>query len=274
MHRRVRLTPLGYVVAAVLILLILGGLYLIIRGIGGDGSAGATPTPPLANTASASPSVSPDLSTSTSPGLSTQNPALGSPTPSLVSTNPPTQVPTTAAPTNTPATVRTPSPDEKANAKEGKLTTGGVVLRAAPNTDGAILGKYISGTNLEVYGESGDYYFVQIVKEGVYGYMAKKFIEVNTATPEPITTSVPSGAVGGTVRASIVALRSAPDLEDDGNKVGQIEQGEPVYIYFKYTNASGDTFYYIEVARTGAKAYTFAEYITAESSVPTGTPVP
>lgn len=77
MHRRVRLTPLGYVVAAVLILLILGGLYLIIRGIGGDGSAGATPTPPLANTASASPSVSPDLSTSTSPGLSTQNPALG-----------------------------------------------------------------------------------------------------------------------------------------------------------------------------------------------------
>ena len=169
MHRRVRLTPLGYVVAAVLILLILGGLYLIIRGIGGDGSAEATPTPPLAGTASASPSVSPDLSASASPGLSTQNPALGSPTPSLVPTNPPTQVPTTAAPTNTPATVRTPSPDEKANAKKGKLTTGGVVLRAAPNTDGAILGKYISGTNLEVYGESGDYYFVQIVKEGVYG---------------------------------------------------------------------------------------------------------
>ena len=274
MHRRVRLTPLGYVVAAVLILLILGGLYLIIRGIGGDGSAGATPTPPLANTASASPSVSPDLSTSASPGLSTQNPALGSPTPSLVPTNPPTQVPTTAAPTNTPATVRTPTPDEERSALDGKLNAAGVAMRAAPSTEGRLIDKYIKGTNLKVYGESGDYYYVQVVKLKLYGYIAKQFVDVDTSTPEPITTSVPSGAVGGEVRASLVALRSAPDLSDDGNKVGQVEQGEPVYIYFQYTNSAGDSFYYIEVARTGKKAYAFAEYITAEASVPTGTPAP
>ena len=120
----------------------------------------------------------------------------------------------------------------------------------------------------------GDYYLVQVVKEEKYGYMAKKFVQVDTSTPEPITTSVPTGAIGGTVRSSVVALRSSPDLSDSSNKVGQVEQNEPVYIYFKYTNAAGDTFYYIEVARTGKKAYAFSEYITAESSVPTGTPVP
>lgn len=170
--------------------------------------------------------------------------------------------------------MRTPSPDEEKKAKDGKLTTGGVVLRAAANTDGEILGKYSSGTNLKIYAESGDYYFVQIVKEKKYGYMAKKFIEVTSSSPEPITTKIPEGAVGGTVRSSVVALRSSPDLSASDNKVGQLDQGEPVYIYFKYTNAKGDTFYYIQVARTGTKAYAFAEYITAQASVPSGTPAP
>ncbi len=271
MRRRVRLTPFGYLVVAILVLLLLGGIYLIIRGIGSGSSPDATPTPPLVPGAStspdpagsAAPSLSPDPTMSVEPSM----------TPNV--TAPPTNSPT-PPPTNSPEpeTSRTPSPDEVKNAKDGKLTTGGVVLRAAPNTDGEILGKYVGGTNLKVYAESGDYYLVQVVKEEKYGYMAKKFVEVNTATPEPITTSVPTGAVGGTVRSSVVALRSSPDLSDTGNKVGQVEQNEPVYIYFKHTNAAGDTFYYIEVARTGKKAYAFAEYITAESSVPTGTPAP
>ena len=271
MRRRIRLTPFGYLVVAVLILLLLGGIYLIIRGIGSGSSPAPTPTPPLAPAAS----VSPDPSVSTSPGLSPE------PTPSMEPSSTPemTPVPTnspTPSPTDTPkpAASRTPSPDEVKNARDGKLTTGGVVLRAAPNTDGEILGKYVGGTNLKVYAESGDYYLVQVVKEEKYGYMAKKFVQVDTSTPEPITTSVPTGAIGGTVRSSVVALRSSPDLSDSSNKVGQVEQNEPVYIYFKYTNAAGDTFYYIEVARTGKKAYAFSEYITAESSVPTGTPVP
>ena len=271
MSRRVRLTPFGYLVVAILVLLLLGGLYLIIGGIGSSPSPAATPTPPLAP----GTSVSPDPADSAAPDPS-PDPTLSvepSMTPDL--TAQPTNVPTTP-PTNSPKpeNSRTPSPDEVKNAKDGKLTTGGVVLRAAPNKDGEILGKYVGGTNLKVYAESGDYYFVQVVKEEKYGYMAKKFISVNTDTPEPITTSVPTGAIGGTVRSSIVALRSSPDLSDSGNKVGQVEQNEPVYIYFKYTNAAGDTFYYIEVARTGKKAYAFAEYITAESSVPTGTPAP
>ena len=271
MRRRVRLTPFGYLVVAILVLLLLGGIYLIIRGIGSGSSPDATPTPPLVPGASispdpagsAAPSLSPDPTMRVEPSMTPNVPA------------PPTNSPT-PPPTNSPEpeTSRTPSPDEVKNAKDGKLTTGGVVLRAAPNTDGEILGKYVGGTNLKVYAESGDYYLVQVVKEEKYGYMAKKFVEVNTATPEPITTSVPTGAVGGTVRSSVVALRSSPDLSDTGNKVGQVEQNEPVYIYFKHTNAAGDTFYYIEVARTGKKAYAFAEYITAESSVPTGTPAP
>ncbi len=271
MRRRVRLTPFGYLVVAILVLLLLGGIYLIIRGIGSGSSPDATPTPPLVPGAS----ISPDPAGSAAPSLSPDPTMSVEPSMTPNVTAPPTNSPT-PPPTNSPEpeTSRTPSPDEVKNAKDGKLTTGGVVLRAAPNTDGEILGKYVGGTNLKVYAESGDYYLVQVVKEEKYGYMAKKFVEVNTATPEPITTSVPTGAVGGTVRSSVVALRSSPDLSDTGNKVGQVEQNEPVYIYFKHTNAAGDTFYYIEVARTGKKAYAFAEYITAESSVPTGTPAP
>ena len=271
MRRRVRLTPFGYLVVAILVLLLLGGIYLIIRGIGSGSSPDATPTPPLVPGAS----ISPDPAGSAAPSLSPDPTMSVEPSMTPNVTAPPTKSPT-PPPTNSPEpeTSRTPSPDEVKNAKDGKLTTGGVVLRAAPNTDGEILGKYVGGTNLKVYAESGDYYLVQVVKEEKYGYMAKKFVEVNTATPEPITTSVPTGAVGGTVRSSVVALRSSPDLSDTGNKVGQVEQNEPVYIYFKHTNAAGDTFYYIEVARTGKKAYAFAEYITAESSVPTGTPAP
>lgn len=271
MRRRVRLTPFGYLVVAILVLLLLGGIYLIIRGIGSGSSPDATPTPPLVPGAS----ISPDPAGSAAPSLSPDPTMSVEPSMTPNVTAPPTNSPT-PPPTNSPEpeTSRTPSPDEVKNAKDGKLTTGGVVLRAAPNTDGEILGKYVSGTNLKVYAESGDYYLVQVVKEEKYGYMAKKFVEVNTATPEPITTSVPTGAVGGTVRSSVVALRSSPDLSDTGNKIGQVEQNEPVYIYFKHTNAAGDTFYYIEVARTGKKAYAFAEYITAESSVPTGTPAP
>lgn len=271
MRRRVRLTPFGYLVVAILVLLLLGGIYLIIRGIGSGSSPDATPTPPLVPGAS----ISPDPAGSAAPSLSPDPTMSVEPSMTPNVTAPPTNSPT-PPPTNSPEpeTSRTPSPDEVKNAMDGKLTTGGVVLRAAPNTDGEILGKYVGGTNLKVYAESGDYYLVQVVKEEKYGYMAKKFVEVNTATPEPITTSVPTGAVGGTVRSSVVALRSSPDLSDTGNKVGQVEQNEPVYIYFKHTNAAGDTFYYIEVARTGKKAYAFAEYITAESSVPTGTPAP
>lgn len=281
-RRRIRLTPFGYLFVAVLVLLVLGGLYLVIRGIGGDDGerpsvSADTPSPTIVTP---TPTQSPDSGTGSDPqGSGPLLPAesasgtLPIVTPEISFITPePTQTPT---PTPTPdkeKPVRTPSPSEEAKAQSGKLKTGGVVLRAEPNTEGAILGKYRSGTNLAVYGKSGDYYYVQIVKEKKYGYMAVKFIEVDMATPEPIETSLPEGTVGGKVSSSLVALRSAPDLNDNGNKVGEAKQGEPVYIYYKYTNPAGDTFYYLQVARTGKKAFAIAKYISAESSVPSGTP--
>ena len=281
MRRRVRLTPLGYLVAAVLVLIILVGLYFILRGLGGGEQPAASPSPPLAGTAAPGASEAPGASGTAAPvGPVSGTPAPGT-VPGVTTQAPGTPVPTIAptqaaaeAPPEAPDTVRTPTPDEERSALDGKLNAAGVAMRAAPSTEGRLIDKYVKGTNLKVYGESGDYYYVQVVKLKLYGYIAKRFVDVDTSTPEPITTSVPSGAVGGEVRASLVALRSAPDLSDDGNKVGQVEQGEPVYIYFQYTNSAGDSFYYIEVARTGKKAYAFAEYITAEASVPTGTPAP
>ena len=89
MRRRVRLTPFGYLVVAILVLLLLGGIYLIIRGIGSGSSPDATPTPPLVPGAS----ISPDPAGSAAPRLSPD------PTMSVE----PSMTPTvTAPPTNSP----------------------------------------------------------------------------------------------------------------------------------------------------------------------------
>lgn len=256
---RVRITPLGYIVLSIIILVMLIGIYFIIWSM--RNSEGKDPE--AMNTTSPTPSLAP-----LPDGLIT-------PTPSLVPIINDTQTPTPpqAAAVTTPAasttvtpdpnnkTVRTPSPSEVNGAEEGTLITGGVVLRAGPSQSYAILGKYSSGTRLKVYSKSGDYHFVQVIKEGVYGYMATQFISLG-GTPSP---DLPSDAIVGTVTASAVALRDKPSL--DSNKLGQISKGDKVVILFK----TGD-FYYIE--HGGKKYYAFAEYIQASTAVPTGTPAP
>lgn len=177
----------------------------------------------------------------------------------------------TPVPTPTPEPEKdklAPTEEELANALPGKMTNGGVVLRAAPDKNGDILGKYGAGTLLSIFGSgSDDYYFVQIKNDGKCGYMAKKFITVVTATPTPTPTPepvpVPEGAVGGKVIKSKVALRSEPDLTNDKNKIGQLLQNDPVFIYFQ----TGD-FYYIEVPSTGTKAYAYCTYIKPDGAVP------
>jgi hypothetical protein len=167
--------------------------------------------------------------------------------------------------------VKTPSPEQVASAVDGTLKASGVVLRQGPSGTYSILGKYSSGTQLKIYEIDGDYYFVKIVKENLYGYMAIKFIDKAGLLPGESATPAPEGVAGtipGTVSASVVALRSVPSTEDN-TPIGEITNGASVLIFFKTND-----FYYIQVVDTGVKCYAVARFITASTTVPEGTPVP
>ena len=263
-----RITPLGYIVLGLIVAVMLIGVYFIIWSLGSNrqegqgnlssGSVSITPTPSLAPVVDMTPT--PSLAPTQAP--------------TQASTNPPETPAPTPKPDDTPIPdVKTPSPSQVQSAVDGKLTTSGVVLRKGPSGNYDILGKYSEGTQLKVYAAEEEYYFVLIVKENKYGYMAKKFIEKSgllpgeTATPAP---DLPDGVVAGTVSSSVVALRNVPSTENN-TPFGQIERGVNVYVYYETAG-----FFYIEVAATGTKGYAKADFISVEdrSSVPARTPAP
>lgn len=268
-RRSVRITPLGYIVLSIIILVMLVGIYFIVwsmRNSDGENAAESSPT-----IASAGMTPTPSLAPVTA---NTQAPVVTS-APQV--TNAPAST-TAAATTVTPKqddtpepTVKTPSPAQVQSAVDGTLNASGVVLRQGPAGTYTILGKYSSGTQLKVYEVSGDYFFVQVVKENKYGYIASKFVDKAGLLPGENATPTPkaiAGTIPGTVSASKLALRSVPSTEDN-TPIGEVSKGDAVLIYFK----TGD-FYYIQVQSSGVKCYAAAKYITASTAVPTGTPVP
>ncbi len=261
-RRSVRITSLGYIVLTIIVLVMLVGIYFIIwsmRNNNGEQPEGnlnsmsvqMTPTPPLADvTASAS-----------------------TPTAVIQPTVSPQETPTmTPKQDDTPEPeVKTPSPAQVESAVDGTLNASGVVLRKGPDATYSIIGKYSSGTQLKVYEVSGDYYFVKVVKENIYGYFASKFVDKAGLLPGENATPTPkaiAGTVPGTVSASVLALRTVPSTEGN-TPIGEVYKGDSVLIFFK----TGD-FYYIQVVSTGVKCYAAAKYITPSTTVPTGTPVP
>lgn len=264
--KTVRITPLGYIVLSIIILVMLVGIYFIVwsmRGSKTDSTAESTA----------------DLSASTTPTPSLE--PLDAQATDYVATETP-QVQATAVPQDTATItpkqddtpspeVKTPSPEQVQSALDGTLNASGVVLRSGPSQSYDILGKYSSGTQLKVYEADGDYYFVKVVKENLYGYFAIKFVDKAGLLPGESATPTPAaiaGTIPGTVSASKLALRTVPTTEDN-TPIGEVVKGDSVLIYFK----TGD-FYYIQVVATGVKCYAAAIYITASTTVPTGTPVP
>jgi len=265
-RRTVRITRLGYIVLGIIILVMGVSIYFIIWSMGNDGSKQqqgnlnsnsvqtTTPTPSLAPVSASTP-------TATTPPATTE-PAVA----------------TTIAPTMTPKqddtpepAVKTPTAAQIASAVDGTLNSSGVVLRAGPSQTYSILGKYSSGTQLKVYEASGDYFYVRVVKENLVGYIAAKFVDKAGIVPGENATPTPkaiAGTIPGTVSASKVALRSVQSTADN-TPIGEVVKGDEVLIYFKT-----DDFYYIQVVSTGVKCYAAAKYITASTTVPTGTPVP
>ena len=271
-RRGVRITPLGYIVLFLIVAVMLVGVYFIIWSLGsgkqeaqGNLSSGATAVTPTPSLAPAESVVTP------TPSLAPLAPTAA---PAETVTNPPEAA--TPAPTQKPddtpiPAVKTPSPSQVQGAIDGELMNDGVVLRDGPSGNYNIIKKYYAGEKLKIYAAESDYYFVQIVGDAKYGYMAKKFVQKNgllageTATPVP---DLPDGAVAGVVSASKVALRNVPSTEEN-TPFGQIEKGVSVYVYYEM-----DGFYYIEVAATGTKGYASAQFITVDGDVPKATPKP
>lgn len=263
-RRTVRITPLGYIVLAIIVLVMVVSIYFIVwsmRNTSGE--------QPEGNLNSASVQMTP------TPSLAPLDSVTPAPTESVTAplTNAPVST-TTVTPkqddTPEPA-VKTPTAAQIAAAVDGTLNSSGVVLRAGPSPSYSILGKYSSGTQLKVYEASGDYFYVRIVKENLVGYIAAKFVNKAGLVPGENATPTPkaiAGTIPGTVSASAVALRSVPSTEDN-KPIGEAKNGDAVLIFFK----TGD-FYYIQVVSTGVKAYAAARFITASTAVPTGTPVP
>jgi uncharacterized protein YraI len=263
-RRTVRITPLGYIVLAIIVLVMVVSIYFIVwsmRNTSGE--------QPEGNLNSASVQMTP------TPSLAPLDSVTPAPTESVTAalTNAPVST-TTITPkqddTPEPA-VKTPTAAQIAAAVDGTLNSSGVVLRAGPSPSYSILGKYSSGTQLKVYEASGDYFYVRIVKENLVGYIASKFVNKAGLVPGENATPTPkaiAGTIPGTVSASAVALRSVPSTEDN-KPIGEAKNGDAVLIFFK----TGD-FYYIQVVSTGVKAYAAARFITASTAVPTGTPVP
>jgi len=266
-RRTVRITPLGYIVLAIIILVMVVSIYFIVWSMRNAGKE-----QPQGNLNSNSV----EKNTPT-PSLAPVSAATAAPTTPPSDTTPPTNAPADT-PTATPKqddtpepAVKTPTAAQISSAVDGTLNASGVVLRAGPAQTYSILGKYSSGTQLKVYEASGDYFFVRVVKENLVGYVAAKFVDKAGLLPGENATPTPkaiAGTIPGTVSASKLALRSVPSTADN-TPIGEVVKGDSVLIFFK----TGD-FYYIQVVATNVKCYAAAKYITASTTVPTGTPVP
>ncbi len=265
-----RLTPLGYIVLGILVLVIIVGVYFVVWSYKNERAGADTPVLPGGTAAlpAATPTLAPIITDAT-PTLPPLDPA----TP----TAPPADASPAATPAATPtappagAAVRTPSPKEENGAVDGTLGNSGVVLRAAPNTDGEILGEFDSGAKLKVYAVDGDYYYCQVVDKKLFGYMAVKFIKKTGLLPGEDPTPSPqpaAGSINGTVSASKLAIRKVPST-DNNTPIGECSQGDALWIFFK----TGE-FYYVEVVSSGLKGYAYTSFVSADGSVPQGTPVP
>ena len=279
--KRIRLTPFGYLVVAVLFAAILFAIVLIIK-LTGDSASGKESLSGSGNPLNAENPVfaeSPEPSDGSvfsefisSASAATNDPATPTPSPTAVPT-PTIYIPETTylpgdpTPSPTPAKFsRTPSPEELAGAMDGTLSTGNVNLRAGPSTNDDIIGTgFGKGTKLKVYALENDFYFVQIIAMGKYGFVSSKFVSVSGMTPEPFQMNVPENAVGGYISASKAMLRTGPGTDYSGIRV--IRRNTSLYIYYQQ-----DGWAYVEVAQTGEAGYVKADFITSNQIIPEKTP--
>lgn len=164
---------------------------------------------------------------------------------------------------------RTPEPQESGKAIEARLNASGVNLRAGPSAnDKVIKAGYSKNTRVKVYAREGNFYYVQIISDGQFGYVSAKFLpDLPAFTPVPVATRVPEGAVGGKIISNSLTLRKGPGT--DYPSIGEYLKNQPLYIYFE-----SNAWYYVEIPGEGTRGYLSRNYVEPEAAPPAGTPVP
>ena len=256
-RRRLHITPRGYIVISIFVLLIVFIVLLSValaaygKEVRQERKAAETPAPSADAGAAASPdSVVSDTIIA---------PAAATPTP--------TATPALASPGS-----RLPTEEELAGAVDGVIRTSDVALRKGPGKEYEKIYKYSVGEYVQVYAEENGYTFIQVLSDQRYGFLSSDFVTKfgplgsdAAATPVP---AAPEGAVLGLVNVDELKLRSKPSTK--GNEPLQMcKNGELLWVFFQTND-----FYYVQCAASGTKGYVFAEYVMVSAPAPTGTPVP
>lgn len=227
-----------------------------------------TPTP----TATATPTPS-ETPSSTPTGTPTSGPTG---TPATGPTGTPAAEPTgTPTPTGTPASEPTPTgpltePTQTMidNALIGVLNKNSVILRKGPSTGYSAVASGIAiGTEVTVYAENSDYYFLRVDQLGKYGYIPQKdVVIIGRANPSPDDPLIVN-TVSGTLNRNSVILRKGPGTEH-GSVASGLSKGTAVTIYME-----DGSFYFLRVDSIGKYGYINKSYVDlGGAALPTPTP--
>lgn len=140
------------------------------------------------------------------------------------------EVTTTLEPTPAPTPEPTPAPTPaseptRAEGESGYVDADELNLRADPSRDGDIIAEYTEGTELEILGESGDWYKVRI--GGNTGYMAKEYVGKGSGGGSGGGSGSGGSRTEATPRPEVEQTVMPSDVE---NAVYWVEEGKKYHI--------------------------------------------
>lgn len=99
-----------------------------------------------------------------------------------------------------------PAEDTSGIRRIGRITGGSLRMREKPESDAEVIASYSNGTQVNIYGSSGSWYYVEI--NGRYGYMLSKYVETSLEYTH-------AGWAIGSSPDRIINLFSSPDPSSD-----------------------------------------------------------
>ncbi|MBR2716302.1 MAG: SH3 domain-containing protein, partial [Oscillospiraceae bacterium] len=134
-----------------------------------------------------------------------------------------------------------------ASAVSGTVTEGPLRMRTGPDTSYTVITNLPAGTAVEVTGCSGGWY--QVSYGGQSGYVSGDYIQL-------------AEALTGTVTASVLNVRTAPDI--NAGVMAKLVEGNQVSV-------TGITPGWYQIALQGATGYVSADYLTIQQPPRRGT---
>lgn len=131
--------------------------------------------------------------------------------------------------------------------------TDSLNIRSGPSASYTWLGKVERGGWVRVTGQSGNWYQVVTVEEGIHGYMSKNFLE----TCESAAADANAAVVQNPAGTRFLNLREQPSY--DANVLAIFYNGDPCTIL----NRRSDGWYYVSVKKNDIQLYGYfrSEYL-------------